>query len=109
MRKEYGWKVLEYNASFGDPEAEVTLPRIEGDFAKLLFALGEGRLAEYIAAEPIRFSKRAYFDVVLCAENYPGPPQTGMAVLGLDRMPENVLAFHGARKRHAHGNLVLGG
>jgi len=109
MKTADGWKVLEYNARFGDPEAEVTLPRIEGDFAKLLFALGEGRLAEYVAAEPIRFSKRAYVDVVLCAENYPGPPKTGMAILGLDRLPENVLAFHGATKRNATGDIVVGG
>src|SRR5207249_2942935 len=104
-----GWKVLEYNARFGDPEAEVTLPRVEGDFAKLLFALGEGRLAEYVAAEPIRFSKRHYVDVVLCAENYPGPPKTGMPVVGLDRLPENVLAFHGATKRNATGDVVVSG
>jgi len=104
-----GWKVLEYNARFGDPEAEVTLPRIEGDFAKLLFALGEGRLADYVAAEPIRFSKRHYVDVVLCAENYPGAPKTGMPVTGLDRLPENCLAFHGATKRSATGAVVVSG
>jgi phosphoribosylamine--glycine ligase len=109
MKTKDGWKVLEYNARFGDPEAEVTLPRIEGDFAKLLFALGEGKLAEYIAAEPIRFSRRAYVDVVLCAENYPGTPRTGMAVEGLDRLPEGVLAFHGATKRSPVGNVVVNG
>src|SRR5438876_5479636 len=107
MKTAGGWKVLEYNARFGDPEAEVALPRIEGDFAKLLFALGEGRLAEYVAAEPIRFSNRAYVDVVLCAENYPGTPKIGMAVGGLDRLPENVLAFHGATKRGPGGGDVL--
>jgi phosphoribosylamine---glycine ligase len=109
MKTADGWKVLEYNARFGDPEAEVTLPRIEGDFAKLLFALGEGRLAEYVAAEPIQFSKRAYVDVVLCAEGYPGTPKTGMAVEGLDRLPEHVLGFHGATKRGAGGNVLVAG
>jgi phosphoribosylamine--glycine ligase len=109
MKTAKGWKVLEYNARFGDPEAEVTLPRIEGDFAKLLFALGEGKLAEYVAAEPIRFSKRAYVDVVLCAENYPGTPKTGMPIEGLDRLPENVLAFHGATKRGAGGEILVSG
>ena len=109
MKTAGGWKVLEYNARFGDPEAEVTLPRIEGDFAKLLFALGEGKLAEYVAAEPIRFRQRAYVDVVLCAANYPGPPKTGMAVEGLDRLPENVLAFHGATKRGPNGDVLVSG
>src|SRR5207249_10139269 len=46
MRTADGWRVLEYNARFGDPEAQVTLPRVEGDFARLMYALGEGRLAE---------------------------------------------------------------
>ena len=109
MKTVDGWKVLEYNARFGDPEAEVTLPRIEGDFAKLLMALGEGHLADYVAAEPIRFSKRAYVDVVLCAENYPRTPKIGMSVEGLDRLPEHVLAFHGATKRDAAGNVVVAG
>jgi phosphoribosylamine--glycine ligase len=109
MKTAAGWRVLEYNARFGDPEAEVTLPRIEGDFAKLLFALGEGRLADYVAAEPIRFSQRAYVDVVLCAEHYPGTPKIGMAVAGLDRLPEHVLAFHGATKRDAAGNVTVSG
>jgi phosphoribosylamine---glycine ligase len=109
MKTADGWKVLEYNARFGDPEAEVTLPRVEGDFAKLLMALGEGHLAEYVAAEPVRFSKRHYVDVVLCAENYPGPPKVGMPIAGLDRLPENVLAFHGGTKRNASGDVVVGG
>jgi phosphoribosylamine--glycine ligase len=109
MKTADGWKVLEYNARFGDPEAEVTLPRLEGDFGKLLLALGEGHLAEYVAAEPVRFSKRAYVDVVLCAENYPGTPKVGMAVEGLERLPENVLAFHGATKRGPGGNVLVNG
>ena len=109
MKTADGWKVLEYNARFGDPEAEVTLPRIEGDFAKLMVALGEGHLAEYVAAEPIRFSKRAYVDVVLCAENYPGTPKIGMAVEGLDRLPENVFGFHGATKRGPAGDTLVSG
>jgi phosphoribosylamine---glycine ligase len=109
MKTPDGWRVLEYNARFGDPEAEVTLPRIEGDFAKLLVALGEGRLAEHVAAAPIRFSKRAFVDVVLCAENYPAMPKTGMRIEGLDRLPEGVFAFHGGTKRDPAGNLIVAG
>ena len=104
-----GWRVLEYNARFGDPEAEVTLPRLEGDFARLMVALGEGKLAEYVAANPLRFSGRAFVDVVLCAENYPGTPKTGMRIDGLDRLPEGVFAFHGATRRDGTGNLVASG
>jgi phosphoribosylamine---glycine ligase len=109
MKTPAGWRVLEYNARFGDPEAEVTLPRLEGDVGKLFQALGEGRLARYVAETPLEFSDRAYVDVVLCAENYPGAPRTGMAITGLDRLPEGVLAFHGATKRAPDGTITVSG
>jgi len=109
IRTRAGWRVLEYNARFGDPEAEVTLPRIEGDFAGLLYALGEGRLAEHVAKEPVRFSDRAYVDVVLCAQNYPATPKLGMPIRGLDRLPEGAYAFHGGTRRDPKGNLVVAG
>ena len=109
MRTREGWRVLEYNARFGDPEAEVTLPRVEGDFARLLEALGEGRLAAYVRENPVRFSDRAFVDVVLCAENYPHTPKTGMPIEGLDRLPDGAFAFHGATKRGPTGATVVGG
>jgi phosphoribosylamine---glycine ligase len=104
-----GWRVLEYNARFGDPEAQVTLPRIGGDFAKLMQALGEGRLAEHVAKNPVRFSERAFVDVALCAENYPATPKTGMVVEGLDRLPEGAFAFHAGTRRDASGNVLVSG
>ncbi|HEY7624555.1 MAG TPA: phosphoribosylamine--glycine ligase [Candidatus Limnocylindria bacterium] len=109
MKTAAGWRVLEYNARFGDPEAEVTLPRLEGDLGKLFQALGEGRLAQHVAQDPLRFNPRAYVDVVLCAENYPGTPRIGMEITGLDRLPEGVLAFHGATKRAPDGKLTVNG
>src|SRR5947207_5633554 len=109
MKTSKGWRVLEYNARFGDPEAEVTLPRLEGDFARLMVALGEGKLAEYVAANPLRFSGRAFVDVVLCAEDYPGTPKTGMRIDSLDRLPEGVFAVHGATRRDGTGSLVASG
>jgi phosphoribosylamine--glycine ligase len=109
MRTSDGYKVLEYNARFGDPEAEVTLPRIGGDFAKLMLALGEGRLGEYVRDHPVRFSQRAFVDVVLCAEGYPAVPKTGAPITGLDRLPDGVYAFHGATLRGADGGFVTAG
>ena len=109
MKTRDGYRVLEYNARFGDPEAEVTLPRIGGDFAKLMLALGEGRLADYVRDHPVRFSQRAFVDVVLCAEGYPAVPKTGAPITGLDRLPDGVYAFHGATRRAATGGFVTGG
>ncbi len=109
IRTTGGWKVLEYNARFGDPEAEVTLPRIEGDVAKLLLALGEGRLAQYVAERPVRFSPRAYVSVALCSEGYPGAVQTGYPIEGLESLPEGVWAFHAATKKVGDRFVTAGG
>ncbi len=109
MRTAGGFAVLEYNARFGDPEAEVVLPRVEGDFAGLMRALGDGRLAEHVAASPPRFSERAYVDVVVCAEGYPGTPRTGDRVLGLEDLPDGVYAFHGATRRTPDGTVATTG
>ena len=109
IRTTSGFKVLEYNARFGDPEAEVTLPRIGGDFAKLMVALGEGRLKEYVAANPLRFSQRAFVDVVLCAEGYPGSPRVGDRIEGLDALPDGVYGFHGATASTPSGGFITTG
>ena len=109
MRVRDGFRVLEYNARFGDPEAEVSLPRLGGDFARLMLALGEGRLAEHVREYPLRFSQRAFVDVVLCAEGYPGTPKTGVPIEGLDRLPEGVYAFHGATRSVAPSRFVTAG
>jgi phosphoribosylamine--glycine ligase len=109
MRTAEGYRVLEYNARFGDPEAEVTLPRLGGDFAKLMVAVGEGRLARYVRENPIRFSEQAFVDVVLCAEGYPAVPKTGAPITGLDQLPDGVYAFHGATRRGPDGGFVTAG
>ncbi|MBI2773188.1 MAG: phosphoribosylamine--glycine ligase [Chloroflexi bacterium] len=109
IRTSDGWKVLEYNARFGDPEAEVTLPRIEGDFGALMLALGEGRLAAYVAERPLRFSSRAYVSVALCSAGYPGKPETGAAIEGLEHLPEGAWAFHAATKRVGTRTVTSGG
>ena len=109
IRTRSGFRVLEYNARFGDPEAEVTLPRLGGDFAKLMVALGEGRLAEYVREHPVRFSQRAFVDVVVCAEGYPGTPKMGTPITGLDQLPDGVYAFHGATRAVAGGGFATAG
>jgi len=109
IRTTSGFKVLEYNARFGDPEAQVTLPRIGGDFAKLMVALGEGRLKEYVAQNPLRLSQRAFVDVVLCAEGYPGSPRVGDRIEGLDALPDGVYGFHGATASTPTGGFITTG
>ena len=108
IRTADGWKVLEYNARFGDPEAQVILPRIGGDFARLMQALGDGRLAAYVHTNPMRFSQRAYVSIALCAEGYPGRPRTGDRIT-IGDLPDDVWTFHAASRRAPDGAFVTAG
>jgi phosphoribosylamine---glycine ligase len=74
-----GPKVLEYNVRFGDPEAEVVLPRLSSDLAQLLAEAAAGDLR----SEP-RFVDDACVTVVLASEGYPASPRTGDVIEGID-------------------------
>lgn len=108
LRAADGWRVLEYNARFGDPEAQVVLPRLGGDFAALMRAVGDGRLAEHVAEQPVRFSQRAYVDVALCAAGYPGAPRRGDRIT-VDDLPDDVWTFHAGTRRAPDGGFLTNG
>ncbi len=74
-----GPKLLEYNVRFGDPEAQVVLPRLTTDLAELLAAAADGDLGG--AAAPA-FDDDACVTVVLAAEGYPSSPRTGDVITG---------------------------
>ena len=76
-----GPKLLEYNVRFGDPEAQVVLPRLDGDLAALLASAAAGRI------DPTSISVRpeACVGVVLAAPGYPTAPVTGAEISGLER------------------------
>ncbi|MDQ3293128.1 MAG: phosphoribosylamine--glycine ligase, partial [Actinomycetota bacterium] len=88
-----GPKLVEYNVRFGDPEAQVVLPRLSSDLADLLAAAASGDLRG--AAAPT-FADDAAVCVVLAAPGYPEHPRTGGLIDGLDEaaaMP-GVTVFH---------------
>lgn len=102
-----GAKVLEFNARFGDPEAQVMLPRLTSDLAELLAACAHGRLAE---APAITWDERACVTVVLASGGYPGPYTTGKPIEGLadaEAVPGAVV-FH-AGTRQERGQVVTAG
>jgi phosphoribosylamine---glycine ligase len=100
-----GMQVLEFNARFGDPEAQVVLPRVDGDLVPALEAAARGELP----AEPVRWSGRATVGVVLAARGYPGPYPSGALINGLSRLEPNVLAFHGGTVTAPDGYRTAGG
>jgi phosphoribosylamine--glycine ligase len=109
MLTEDGAYVLEYNARFGDPEAEVVLPRIGGDFSALLQALAEGRLAAHLAAHPLEVSGDHAVDVVVAARGYPGTPAVGDRIEGVFDVPSGTLLFHAGTKRVNDAFVTSGG
>ena len=74
-----GPKIVEYNVRFGDPEAQVLLPRFTSDPAELLLEAAEGKLR----STPT-FTDDAVLTVALCSEGYPATPRTGDDIVGLE-------------------------
>ena len=78
-----GPRLLEFNVRFGDPEAQVTLPRIENDLAGLLASAAAGELTDEVVV-----SDDAMVCVVCAAAGYPLAPRTGDVIEGLERARE---------------------
>jgi phosphoribosylamine--glycine ligase len=103
-----GPRVIEFNVRFGDPEAQVILPLVDGDFAPHLAAAAAGQLATI--SVPLRSVKNV--GVVLASEGYPGPGRVGMPISGIEKASrsETVLVFHsGTRAVGREGQLVTAG
>ncbi|MFV0307767.1 MAG: phosphoribosylamine--glycine ligase [Desertimonas sp.] len=75
-----GPRLVEYNARFGDPEAQCVLPLLDGDLAAIALACTQGRLAD----TPIAIHDGAACTVVAAAPGYPGAPVTGLPVDGVE-------------------------
>jgi phosphoribosylamine--glycine ligase len=100
-----GVQVLEFNARFGDPEAQVVLPRLADDLIPLLEATARGDL-DGVAPT---WSPRASVGVVLTSRGYPGPYQTGYPIDGLGALEPGVLAFHAGTTAGPGAYLTAGG
>jgi phosphoribosylamine--glycine ligase len=109
MLTEGGIQTLEFNARFGDPEAQVVLPRLESDFVALALASAKGGLATH---PPLRWTPRPCVGVVVASGGYPDDAlvQTGYPIRGLAEMPKGVLIFHaGTRFVPGRGLVTDGG
>jgi len=104
-----GPKVLEFNCRFGDPEAEVLLPRMPYGFGTLLHACATGRLAN--EAGHAGFDEGAAVTVVIASGGYPGMYRTGYPIHGLDDAGaiEGVTVFHAGTAFDDGGRLVTAG
>lgn len=105
MLTEDGPKVLEYNARFGDPEAQVVLPRMKNDIMDVMEACVDGTLDQITLA----FEENAAVCVVLASEGYPVSYEKGFEIRGFDRFDnENYFCFH-AGTAMKDGRIVTNG
>ena len=107
MLTSEGPKVIEFNARFGDPEAQVVLPRLTGDISTLLTEAAAGDLR----ARTIAASDEPHVGVVLASGGYPDQYETGKAIRGLEdaeALP-GVMLFHSGTATRGSEIVTAGG
>ena len=106
MLTEDGPKVLEYNARFGDPEAQVVLPRMKNDIVEVFEACIDGQLDEI----DLEFEDNAAVCVVLASDGYPEKYDKGFEITGIEDVnaKEGYHVFHAGTK-FSDGKLVTNG
>lgn len=98
-----GPKTIEFNARFGDPEAQVVLPKLKSDLLDIFLATLEGRLADV----EIEWSDEAAVCVIAASGGYPSSYPKGLPIEGLDKVTESLI-FH-AGTATSEGQLVTNG
>ena len=107
MLTEDGPKVLEYNARFGDPEAQVVLPRMKNDIIDVMEACVDGTLDQIDLA----FEDNAAVCVVLASDGYPVSYKKGFVISGLEKFDEadGYYCFHAGTKKNEDGAFITNG
>ena len=107
MLTEKGPRVLEYNARFGDPEAQVVLPRMKNDIIDVCEACINGTLDQI----DLQFEDNAAVCVVLASDGYPVAYEKGFVINGLEKFEgkEDYYCFHAGTKLDAEGRIVTNG
>lgn len=102
-----GPKVLEYNARFGDPEAQVVLPRMKNDIVDVMEACIDGRLDTI----DLQFADNAAVCVVLASDGYPVSYEKGYPITGLEHFEgrDDRFCYHAGTAFNERGELVTNG
>lgn len=102
-----GPKLVEYNCRFGDPEAQVLMPRLKGDLLTALVAARDGVLSGF----DLRWKDEAALTVVMASKGYPGTYEKGHEIFGLDAAASlpGVTLFHAGTEKRDGKILAVGG
>lgn len=106
MLTDDGPKTLEYNVRFGDPEAQVVLPRMKNDIIEVINACLKGNLSNI----ELEFEDNAAVCVVLASDGYPLKYNTGYKINGLEKFKDqdDYFVFHAGTKE-VDGDIVTSG
>ena len=107
MLTDSGPQVIEFNCRFGDPEAQVILPRLQSDLLSAIYTVTEGGLKNF----DMRWNSNSAVTVVMAANGYPGGYAKGSQINGADQLesPSGCLVFHAGTKRNSDGQLTANG
>ncbi len=100
-------KVLEFNVRFGDPETQVTLPRLKNDLLEVLLAVQDQSLNQV----HLEWRSQAAVCVILASRGYPGSYDKGKPIKGLEKLSRlpNIFTFYAGVKREDHRLVTSGG
>lgn len=104
-----GVKVIEFNCRFGDPETQVVLPIVKGDFLQLLYSAATGKIDK----NSVEYNGGSSVCVVAASEGYPDSYQKGFEITGLDEIDADIIVYHAGTKKEdgkifTNGGRVLG-
>jgi phosphoribosylamine--glycine ligase len=106
MLTDAGFRVLEFNVRFGDPETQVVLPRLESDLLELLLRATE---PGGLAGTELEWDERAAVTVVLASGGYPDSSSSGDVIRGLDRVPPDIEVTHAGTAEAGSDVVTAGG
>jgi phosphoribosylamine--glycine ligase len=105
MWTKNGPSIIEFNVRGGDPETQVMLPLIETPLVEIFQAVREQRLGSLT----VKFNALHAVSIVMAAEGYPGTPQTGAVIEGLEADLPGTTIFHAGTKRAGDAVVTSGG
>jgi phosphoribosylamine--glycine ligase len=105
MATKKGLKVLEFNARFGDPEAQPVLMRLETDLLEIIDSILNNKLDQ----QKIKWSEKAAVCVVMASKGYPGSYEKGKTITGLDKIAPNSYVFHAGTAFQGEEVVTYGG
>jgi len=107
MITKNGPKLVEYNCRFGDPEAQVLMPRLKSDLLTALMAARDGVLSGF----DLRWKNEAALTVVMASKGYPGAYEKGHEIFGLDAAASlpGITLFHAGTEKRDGKIVAVGG